>query len=197
LKAHQNEFDFILHENGYDNSLFQTRTRRVITSSAKKAQLMSSVAASVEDDSEEGYLVGDEETSTSLSQTASDQEYSDSKLLQYQEQQGTNKFNKWLSQADFQEIVWTLFVPSLLLFAGLRFGYQKLSLRLADRAEDGLESFANEMIFHDGNFDEMQLCKQDWDGRLAWLGPAKKKRMLNTYLEDYAKRKPVSPQAIR
>lgn len=198
----QNEFDFLLNEKGgsQDQVDVAPRGRRVMaTGSQKKVQLASAVVADVEEDLE-GYLAGevddDMEASTTETSTLA-QEEGDAKLAQFQEEQGTNKFSSWLGQADFQEVAWTLVVPTLLAFAGLKFGFTKVNSNLSGKAEDGLESFANEMIYHDGNIDEMQLCKLDWDGKLAWLGPSKKKRMINAYLEDYAKRKPVSPQAIR
>lgn len=196
------EFDFLLNENGASQASTTPRSRRVVTTgSHQSTQLTSSVASDVstEEDFNEEYAMSeiDEEAVTTQSAAGNDEFKGDNKLASFQEAQGTNKFTKWLSQADFQEVVWTLLVPSLLAFAGVKWGLGKVSVNLADKAATSLESFANEMIYHDGNFDEMSLCKLDWDGRLTWLGPSKKKRMLTVYLEDYTKRKPVSPQAIR
>ena len=200
LKA-TNEFEYLLNENG-DNSQISIsqRSRRVVTAgSGKNAQLISSVAAAIDTEEEvyDEYALSEADEEDIVSQSTSGEFDGDTKLVSFQESQGTNKFTKWLSQADFQEVVWTLFVPSLLAFAGLKWGLGKVNTNLSGKAETMLESFANEMIYHDGNNDEMSLCKLDWDGRLTWLGPTKKKRMLTVYLEDYTKRKPVSPQAIR
>merc|ERR1712021_231412 len=59
-----------------------------------------------------------------------------------------------------------------------------------------LESFASEMIYHDGDFEEMKLCYLDFSKKLAFLGPSKSSTMLKKYLETYAKKRTVSPQAI-
>ena len=198
LKA-SNQFEYLLHENGADFVPLRPRSRRVVTQSEQNVQLMSSAVVSIDtnDDIEQEYAMSEADEDDIVSQSNIGEFEGDSKLLSFQESQGTNKFTKWISQADFQEIVWTLFVPSLLAFAGLKWGFGKVQANLSGKAESMLESFANEMIYHDGNNDELKLCKLDWDGRLTWLGPSKKKRMLSVYLEDYTKRKPVSPQAIR
>jgi hypothetical protein len=194
------EFDYLLHESGYGEKIILSRSRRVTTGgSRKQTQYISSAVAASEDDFDlnDEFGISVEDDAAIIGQAETGEFYGDTKLVSFQESQGTNKFTKWISQADFQEIVWTLFVPSFLAFAGLKWGLGKVNANLSIKAESQLESFANEMIFHDGDLQEMRLCKLDWDGRLTWLGPSKKKRMLTVYLEDYAKRKPVSPQAIR
>lgn len=195
-----NEFEYLLNENGANEINIGPRSRRVITgASQKKAQLTSSIAASLtEEDIDEEYAMtmSEDDEEALIAQSASEEFEGDSKLSTYQEEQGTNKLTAWVKQADFQEIVWTLFVPSLLAFAGIKWGLGKVNTNLSDKAAVGLESFTNDMIYHDGNNDEMSLSKLDWDGRLTWLGPTKNKRMLASFMEDYTKRKPVSPQAI-
>jgi hypothetical protein len=42
----------------------------------------------------------------------------------------------------------------------------------------------------------MELCVKDYKTKLVWMGPAKSDAMLKRYLEAYAKKKTVSPQAI-
>jgi hypothetical protein len=194
------EFDYLLHEGGHGEKVTSTRSRRVMTGgSREKAQYISSVVVDTENeiDLNDEFGISLEDDEAIIGQAESEEFDGDTKLVTFRESQGTNKFTKWISQADFQEIVWTLFVPSILALAGLKWGLGKVNANLSMKAESQLESFANEMIFHDGDLQEMSLCKLDWDGRLTWLGPSKKKRMLTVYLEDYAKRKPVSPQAIR
>eukprot|EP00545_Synedropsis_sp_CCMP1620_P005428 CAMPEP_0119007140 /NCGR_PEP_ID=MMETSP1176-20130426/2794_1 /TAXON_ID=265551 /ORGANISM="Synedropsis recta cf, Strain CCMP1620" /LENGTH=462 /DNA_ID=CAMNT_0006959215 /DNA_START=30 /DNA_END=1418 /DNA_ORIENTATION=- len=194
-----NEFEYLLNENGAAQNSLSPRTRRVMNPTAQKiVQLTSSAAVASPTDAEIDmeYDIGEDAEEEILANSAAEDFDGDAKLSTYQEAEGTNKFTSWIKQADFQEIAWTLFVPSLLALGALKWGVGKANVSLSGSAQDGLESFANEMIYHDGNFDEMQLCKLDWDGRLTWLGPTKKKRMLSHYLEDYAKRKPVSPQAI-
>lgn len=195
-----NEFEYLLNEDGGNLISLGQRSRRVVSQGSEKNSLqISSVAAAIntEEEVDEEYAMSDADEEDMVAQSTSGEFEGDTKLVSFQESQGTNKFSKWLSQADFQEVVWTLFVPSLLAFAGLKWGLGKVNTNLSAKAETMLESFANEMIYHDGNNEEMSLCKLDWDGRLTWLGPTKKKRMLTVYLEDYTKRKPVSPQAIR
>lgn len=52
------------------------------------------------------------------------------------------------------------------------------------------------MLYHDGDFDEMKLCYQDYKRKLVWMGPNKKAAMLKRYLASYSKKKTVSPAAI-
>lgn len=58
-----------------------------------------------------------------------------------------------------------------------------------------LASYASEMIYHDGDFEEMKMCQNEYRRKLG-IGP-KRRKMLTSYLEQYAKKKVVSPQAIR
>lgn len=57
-----------------------------------------------------------------------------------------------------------------------------------------LASYASEMIYHDGDFEEMKMCQNEYRRKLG-IGP-KRRKMLTSYLEQYAKKKVVSPQAI-
>lgn len=59
-----------------------------------------------------------------------------------------------------------------------------------------LTKYANEMVFHDGDFEEMEMCHKDYKKRLFSLGPKKKGAMMKRFLEVYAKKKPVSPQSV-
>ena len=52
------------------------------------------------------------------------------------------------------------------------------------------------MLYHDGDFDEMKLCYSEYKRKLVWMGPNRKPAMLKRYLEDFAKKKTVSPAAI-
>jgi hypothetical protein len=97
---------------------------------------------------------------------------------------------------DLQDIVATLILPSIVLFAAGRWSYNRVATRVGDKADNTLDAFAKEMIYHDGKKDEMKLCIEDYNRRLVWMGPARKESMLKRYLEKYAKRKTVSPQAI-
>ena len=101
-----------------------------------------------------------------------------------------------LKSMDLQDIVSTLIIPSIVVFAGARWGYNRISERVVDKADDLLDAFASEMIYHDGDFEEMKMCQKDYSKKLVWLGPGKTQTMLKKYLELYAKKRTVSPQAI-
>lgn len=102
-----------------------------------------------------------------------------------------------LKQMDLQDIVLTLVIPAIVSFAGLRWGFNKVAQRVADKSDTTLDSFAREMIHHDGDFEEMRACHADYSRQLLWMGPKKNEAMLKRYLAAYAKKKTVSPQAIR
>jgi hypothetical protein len=116
---------------------------------------------------------------------------------QQQQQRGSNGFlEQKLQSMDLQDIVLTLVIPGILTFVVGRWTYQKFSQRIAQTADKTLDNFANEMIYHDGDFKEMDLCTKDYTTKLLWMGPMKRDAMMKRYLELYAKKKTVSPQAI-
>jgi hypothetical protein len=97
---------------------------------------------------------------------------------------------------DVQDLVVTFAVPGLLAFVSGRWIYNRIAGRVGKNADDSLDSFAREMIVHDGNIDEMKLCIADYKKKLVWMGPKRNDALLKRYLEQYAKKKTVSPQAI-
>jgi hypothetical protein len=117
-----------------------------------------------------------------------------SKIQQIQERPPT--VSARLKKMDLQDIVLTLILPSIALYAAGRFVYNKVADRVQTRTDSFLDAFAREMIYHDGDFDEMNMCIKDFRGKLVYLGPTRNDRMLKSYLEAYAKRKTISPQAI-
>lgn len=101
-----------------------------------------------------------------------------------------------LKAMDLQDIISTLIVPSIFAGAALKWGFGRVSERVSAKAEATLESFASDMVYHDGDFEEMKLCSKDFGKKLVWLGPHKNTIMLKRYLQLYAKKKTVSPQSI-
>ena len=201
------EFDYILGESSSPH--FQQRVvsnRRIQLNDARATILASSTFAApgVQEEnmlSEEGASADAGETSAEgdidpYAEIGMDPQMQ--KLQQYQEQPTTSKrIENKLKSMDLQDIVSTLIIPSIVAFAGIRWGYNKISSRVGDKAESTLEAFANELVYHDGDFEEMKLCVSDYGKRLAWLGPGKSDKMLKRYLALYSKKKTVSPQAIR
>lgn len=201
LRAKFDEFDAFLSENA-DSGKMGRRTRRVFLPSTEtekgSTMLTSSIAGSPED--VEGLFDGDYESVDDEAAEALEYEETEmdpmlQKLIEYDG--GKSSFSSWLSEADFSEIALTFIIPGLFSLAALQWGAKKLLTRLDLQKDTSLDSFANEMIFHDGDYEEMRMCKNAYSRRLLLLGPLKNKMMLNRYLESYAKKKTVSPQAIR
>jgi len=123
----------------------------------------------------------------------------ESPILQKYEKQdvgfGESVQNK-IKQMDMQDIVTTLIVPSIFAAAGLKWCFNRVSERVATKAEATLDSFASEMVYYDSDFEEMKLCFKDYSKKLVWLGPRKNSAMLKRYLQLYSKKKTVSPQSI-
>jgi hypothetical protein len=92
--------------------------------------------------------------------------------------------------------VLTLIIPGIVAFAASRWVLNKVGKKVTKTSDETLDSFATEMLYHDGDFQEMELCVKDYQTKLVWMGPAKSDAMLKRYLESYAKKKTVSPQAI-
>lgn len=109
----------------------------------------------------------------------------------------SQKLEGKLKTMDLQDIVSTFIIPSIIVFAGGRWVSNRAAARVGDSLDDKLDSFASEMIYHDGDFEEMKLCHSDYSKKLAVMGPRKTQAMLKRYLQLYAKKRTVSPQAIR
>jgi hypothetical protein len=103
----------------------------------------------------------------------------------------------YLKGKDFGEIFFTVLVPVIGGYYLTKKAYEKASSRVGGKADEMLDDYANEMIYHDGDFDEMKLAYEDYSKKLVFLGPKKSDAMIKRYLEFYAKKKTVSPQAIR
>ena len=118
------------------------------------------------------------------------------KIEQYKEKQVTNALENKLKSMDLQDIVLTLFIPGVLTYVAGRFIFQKVSTKVSANTDSILDSFANEMIYHDGDYKEMELCYKDYTKKLVYMGPLKSDAMIKRYLALYSKKKTVSPQAI-
>ena len=118
------------------------------------------------------------------------------KIQQYQEQEQTNTLESKLKTMDLQDIVLTFIIPGIVVFAGARWAFNRVGGKVVQNADEMLDNFAREMIYHDGDLKEMELCIKDYKSKLVWMGPARSDAMLKRYLEQYAKKKTVSPQAI-
>jgi hypothetical protein len=119
--------------------------------------------------------------------------------LKRYEQQGqvSQGFENRLKQMDFQDVISTLILPAIFGGFAVKWGIQRVSAKVAGKTDGILDDFSSEMIYHDGDFEEMKLCFQDYSKKLAFLGPKKTPGMLKRYLQLYAKKKTVSPQSIR
>lgn len=97
---------------------------------------------------------------------------------------------------DFGELFFTVAIPVIAGYYFFKKAAGKASENLEEKADELLTNYANEMIYHDGDFDEMKLAHADYSKKMAWMGPNKSDRMIKCYLEQYAKMKVISPQAI-
>jgi len=198
------EFDFILGEGNSDGSQQQTviRSRRKIqlpadgTSNERVTVLASSTFAAPGLEEEVGGV--EEGEADPYADPYADILEESSNLARYEqpEQSITEKAGSKLSEMDWQDIISTLIVPGIFAFAGLRWGAKKAANKLQLKAEAALDAFATEMVYHDGDFEEMKLCLKAYNPKMVWLGPNKTPVMLKRYLQLYSKKKTVSPQSI-
>lgn len=117
--------------------------------------------------------------------------------VQGQESSFSTNVENRLKQMDFQDVISTLILPAIFGGFAVKWGIQRVTARVSAKTDATLDSYANEMIYHDGDFEEMNLCFQDYSKKLTYLGPKKTSAMLKRYLELYSKKKTVSPQSIR
>jgi hypothetical protein len=119
------------------------------------------------------------------------------KIQSFEEQQVSKpSFENRLKQMDLQDIIATIILPSIVAFSIGRWGFNKVYGKVQETTKSSLDAFAKEMIYHDGDFDEMKMAVADYSKKLMWMGPSKKDTMLKKYLEVYAKKKTVSPKSI-
>jgi hypothetical protein len=187
------EFDFLLTENSEVNIQQQSRSRRRIYLNDDSATVLASTtfaAPGVEEDAAQ-------EEVDPYAEIGLDQINPQALKIQEQDQSMSQKVENRLKNMDLQDVVATLVIPSIIAFAGLKWGYNKVAGRVSDSKDSTLDDFARELIYHDGDFEQMKLCHTDYSKKLVWLGPQKTQAMLKRYLELYSKKRTVSPQAIR
>lgn len=195
---------------------YQSRNRRIVlpdSSMAPEVMLTSAVVAPpdvssyVEDESleemERDFLSGASEESMSALQQqapssglAKQPQLRSRKIFGIRFSDSGETLQSRLERKDYNGIITSYIVPITLLGTGAVWSARQLITKYNGKMESVLTSYANEMVYHDGDFEEMQMCYNDYKKRLVTLGPQKKEKMLSNYLEIYAKKKPVSPQAI-
>jgi hypothetical protein len=195
-----NEFDFILGEGNSQSSDYAQQT---IVRSRRKIQLPDGRA-----DERATVLASSTFAAPGMTEDVTEEEDADpyadlleeSPVLQKYQQEdvgfGESVTNK-LQSMDMQEIISTLIVPTIFAGAGLKWGITKVSGKVSDKVTATLDSFAKEMVYHDGDFEEMKLCYKDYSKKLVLLGPKKSTIMIKSYLKLYSKQKLVSPKSIR
>ena len=191
-----NEFDYLLGESSDANTQqdFPSR-RRVHFNDARRTVLASTTYAAPGMD-EEAIAETVQEEVDPYAELGLEQAAPQLTKIQETDQSMSTKIENRLKTMDLQDIVSTLIIPSIIAFAGLRWGFNKVAGRVATSKDETLDDFASELIYHDGDFEEMKLCYSDYSKKLMWLGPQKTDVMLKRYLELYSKKRTVSPQAI-
>lgn len=195
------EFDFVLGEGKSDFSQLQTvvRSRRKVqlpsdeTSNERVTVLASSTFAAP------SAVEGDTEVEADpYADPYADILDESSNLARYEQKDQTfgEKAESRLKEMDWQDIISTLIVPGIFAAAALRWGAMKAANKVQSKAESSLDAFATEMVYHDGDFEEMKLCLKVFSKKMVWLGPNKTPVMLKRYLQLYSKKKTVSPQSI-
>jgi hypothetical protein len=199
------EFDYIFNEGallGGESSSSGVQIRLPARPGERTVVLASAKAITTplsETDSILGTADAEEELDFDPYNDFTSQEQETLKRYEVQGQQLTfsQNFENRLKQMDLQDVVSTLILPAIFGGFAVRWGIQRVSARVVGKTAEILDKFATEMIYHDGDFEEMKLCFQDYGKKLAFLGPKKTSAMLKRYLELYAKKKTVSPQSIR
>lgn len=206
------EFDYVLHEQSssstgdFQQRMSSSNRQMIVLGGEQEESRTVILASSTTVSPTEGQQQSTLSASSASPEATNDYDYDPYQDLDIQEQQYNQiqsvdqpkpTLEGRLKQMDLQDVVVTLVIPAIISFAGLRWGFNKVADRIEDKADTLLEGFAKEMVFHDGDFEEMRMCHADYSKKLLWMGPKKNEAMLKRYLKAYAKRKTVSPQAIR
>lgn len=208
-----NEFDYLLREvssSTNDRVVQPAFSRRQISLTATGDISKTILASSFPMPTTQQYVdddqMVDDSTNTNTNEVLNDDPYANilneernektGKIQKFQEQKIGNTIENKLKSMDIQDIIVTLFIPGVLAFVSARYVYNRANIKVLEKKEDTLNNFAKEMLYHDGDYKEMELCINDYKKKLVWMGPLKNDAMLKSYLEYYAKKKTVSPQAI-
>lgn len=189
------EFDYLLQETSSSTVAAPVSSRRRVVLSENIHDTRTTILASTS--TFPGAPVAEEEATA-----AADDPYANAfdsqvgKIQQYEEQAQVNTLETKLKSMDLQDIVLTLFIPGVVLFAASRWAFNRVGGKVTENKDEMLDNFAREMLYHDGDLKEMELCIKEYKNKLVWMGPARSDAMLKRYLEQYAKKKTVSPQAI-
>lgn len=110
-------------------------------------------------------------------------------------------FRELVDKKEYNTILLTYMVPLVIAATGVMYGVRALTSRYDTRVTGLYDAYAKEMVYHDGDFEEMQMCHNDYRRRLSvWTTPlfgrSLKSKMISKFLEMYVKKKPVSPQSI-
>lgn len=192
-KGDLHEFDYLLGENAqFGNGKQQVQSRRRIYLNDERSTVLASTTLE-EPLSEEETFVDEADPYAEIGL-----EVAAPQLEKIQREQTiSEKIESKLKTMDLQDVVSTLIIPSIAVFAGGRWVYNRAANRVGASLDEILDSFASEMIYHDADFEEMKLCHADYSKKLMVMGPRKTQAMLKRYLQLYAKKRTVSPQAIR
>jgi len=217
----QYEFDFILGEGLQTSAQQASNTRRnrcVITlpdSSKAATMLTSSAVASPSDfddvlddeesDNEEMFeFEGQDSERTEFSMQELDRiegvDRQDTMKYSLEKTKGVGRrgypsLNQLLADQDYLGLLWKWAIPASCGVIGVAATAKYGADAYNARCEKMFMEYANEMVYHDGDFEEMKMCHNDWKRKLIVIGP-KSKKMMASFLEVYVKKKPVSPQAI-
>mmetsp|Transcript_14694 Transcript_14694/g.20981 ORF Transcript_14694/g.20981 Transcript_14694/m.20981 type:complete len:483 (+) Transcript_14694:150-1598(+) len=219
--AENNEFDYLLGEEGVSaraslprhekSNHINRRNSVILPDSSAAATLTSSVAAPENDDFLMSSAVDSEAfdyLENDFSTEGATEGGPDMELIRKEDQTVseisqpttrppvTESVRNFLQGKDFGEVLVTVFVPLTLGYWLSKKAYVEANARLASKADSILDDYANEMVYFDGDFEEMKMCHASFNKKLMWLGPKKADAMIKRYLEYYAKKKTVSPQAI-
>jgi hypothetical protein len=194
------EFDFLLGEQSQSQHIQSVSRRRINLRDERATVLTSSTFAApgvVEDTLDLEEEQATEGSYDPYADVGIEQDLQLTKIQQTTEQSVTQRFESKLKNMDLQDVISTLIIPSILLFVAGRWGFNKVSGRVIETKDTTLDSFAREMNYYDGDFEEMKMCHGEYSKKLLWLGPKKTEAMLKRYLALYSKKRTVSPQSIR
>lgn len=194
-------FDQVTSEGG---NLQQKSNKRVaILPSATSQKVVRSISAVMEEQDVDTEITGEYDNENEGEEVV-DNEYSElerqMQVEEFRQQYGLSKRKKKTKvqregPRQVSDYVWDFALPVLGSAFVLSAAATTVSKKYKEQQKEALASYTNEMIYHDGDFEEMKMCQNAYRAKLG-PGP-KRKKMLTAYLEAYSKKKVVSPKAIR
>eukprot|EP00592_Proboscia_alata_P030052 CAMPEP_0194447324 /NCGR_PEP_ID=MMETSP0176-20130528/128949_1 /TAXON_ID=216777 /ORGANISM="Proboscia alata, Strain PI-D3" /LENGTH=470 /DNA_ID=CAMNT_0039274169 /DNA_START=264 /DNA_END=1676 /DNA_ORIENTATION=- len=107
-----------------------------------------------------------------------------------------NPITEMFREGSYNALLFKVGVPIIFSIWGLSKAVTKVRGEYWGKEEGILQSYAQEMVYHDGDFEELRLCHETYRTKMRFFPGNSKQKMITAFLTYHAKKVTVSPKAI-